>query len=189
MHRLLSVKKELSNMGNERRGEKWQEFLTSNQWLLSLIFNVPVTFFHSKAYLGGKGLSNKGGKVIDFIYKNNLTENVALIEIKTPFTKLINQEYREDIYSMSEDLSGGVNQLLTYKQTLLSSYKSLYDVNANVFDPQCILIIGTMKQLSKDDGTLLSFELYRNSLRNITVLTFDELFYKLDHLIALLKIK
>lgn len=176
-------------MGNERRGEKWQEFLTSNQWLLSLIFNVPVTFFHSKAYLGGKGLSNKGGKVIDFIYKNNLTENVALIEIKTPFTKLINQEYREDIYSMSEDLSGGVNQLLTYKQTLLSSYKSLYDVNANVFDPQCILIIGTMKQLSKDDGTLLSFELYRNSLRNITVLTFDELFYKLDHLIALLKIK
>ena len=88
---------------------------------------------------------------------------------------------------MSEELSGRVNQLLTYKQTLLSSYRILDSMNAEVFDPQCILIIGLTKQLSKENGTLLSFELFRNSLKNITIVTFDELFNKLNALISLLK--
>jgi len=47
-------------------------------------------------------------RIIDFIYKNNLTENIAFIEIKTHLKQLVNKTaYRKSFaHSISSDLSG-----------------------------------------------------------------------------------
>jgi len=105
--------------------EEWQKFLTSNQWLISQLFSYPATIYKDKAYVGGKTIFNSDGKVVDYLYRNDLTKNVALVEIKTPQTKLLGRVYRNNIYSISDELSGGVNQILRYKDTLLKNWQEL----------------------------------------------------------------
>jgi hypothetical protein len=74
-----------------------------------------------KAYVGGKGIDNTNGNVCDFIYQNNMTQNIALIKIKTPCTSLLGNKYR-GTYSLSPDLSGVGNQILNYKDKLTKEY-------------------------------------------------------------------
>lgn len=76
------------NMDNANE-EFWQRTFTDNQWLLSQMFSFPCTIFAQKAYVGGKGITNRGGNLCDYIFQNNMTQNVALIEIKTPCTSMI----------------------------------------------------------------------------------------------------
>ena len=99
------------NLENDSE-EFWQTTVfKENQWVLAQIFACPCTIFADKAYVGGKGISNRGGNLCDFIYQNKLSQNVALIEIKTPCTELIGGQYR-GTYSFSYELSGAVNQVL-----------------------------------------------------------------------------
>ena len=112
------------NLKNDSE-EFWQTTVfKENQWVLAQIFACPCTIFADKAYVGGKGINNSGGNLCDFIYQNSLSQNVALIEIKTPCTELIGNQYR-GTYSFSYDLSGAVNQVLNYRDKLTKEYYSL----------------------------------------------------------------
>ena len=93
--------------------KKWQRFLKKHSWIFSFIFSYPIILFVDEAYVGGKNISNKDGKVTDFLIKNNLTQNVAFIEIKTHKTKIFKRAkaYRgTDVFATSEDLSGAISQ-------------------------------------------------------------------------------
>lgn len=171
-----------NNIENDNE-EDWQSFLTSNQWLISQLFSYPATIYKDKAYVGGKTIFNSNGKVVDYLYRNDLTKNVALIEIKTPKTKLLGSAYRNNIYSVSDELSGGVNQILRYKDTLLKNWQEL-SMNQDIiaFNPDSILIIGNTSEFGNNDQKA-SFELWRSSLNGIVVLTFDEFKQKIDNLI------
>ena len=163
--------------------EEWQKFLTSNQWLISQLFSYPATIYKDKAYVGGKTIFNSDGKVVDYLYRNDLTKNVALVEIKTPQTKLLGRVYRNNIYSISDELSGGVNQILRYKDTLLKNWQELSpEQDIIAFNPDCILILGNTSELNDKDKKA-SFELWRSSLVGVVVLTFDEFKQKIDNLI------
>lgn len=172
-----------NNMQNDDE-EDWQKFFKKNQWVISQLFSYPATIFADKAYLGGKNSLNKDGKIVDFLYANDLSRNVALVEIKTPKTKLLGTLYRTNIFAMSENASGGINQLLRYKDTLLKDWKTVFDDGENViaFNPSCILIIGNSQELVNKDKRA-SFELWRSSLNGILVITFDELKQKIENLI------
>lgn len=164
--------------------EDWQQFFKDNQWVISQLFSCPTTIFADKAYLGGKNSHNKEGKIVDFLYTNDLSKNVALVEIKTPKTKLLGAEYRANIFATSEDASGGINQLLRYKDTLLKDWKTVFDDGEDIvaFNPSCILIIGNSQELNNKDKKA-SFELWRSSLNGIMVITFDELKQRIENLI------
>lgn len=178
------------NNKNIRGEDFWQELLKNNSWLIAQIMAVPVIIFKDKAYVGGKSIENKGGKVVDFIYKNNLTNNAILVEIKTPVTKLMSSKYRDNIYSISNDLSGSVGQILNYKDELLKNFNSLIretDRKIHVFNPRCIVIIGSLESERLNSDQRKSFELFRNDLRNIEIVTFDELFNKAKGLLDALE--
>ena len=163
--------------------EDWQKFLTSNQLLISQLFSYPATIYKDKAYVGGKTIFNSDGKVVDYLYRNDLTKNVALVEIKTPKTKLLGSVYRNNIYSISDELSGGVNQILRYKDTLLKNWQELSpEQDIIAFNPDCIIILGNTSELNDKDKKA-SFELWRSSLNGVVVLTFDEFKQKIDNLI------
>nr|WP_237391814.1 Shedu immune nuclease family protein [Paenibacillus dendrobii] len=165
----------------------WHEFFIQHNWVLSQCFSLPFILFKDKAYAGGKDLSNRGGSLLDFIYKNNLFENVAIIEIKTPLTKLIGQEYRSGVFSMSADLSGSLNQLLHYKDRLQKEFFVNRYNSKTVFhalNPKCILLIGALDSLN--DSEKQNFELFRSELRSIEIITYDELFEKVNLLKDLL---
>lgn len=174
------------NLENDSE-EFWQTTVfKENQWVLAQIFACPCTIYADKAYVGGKGISNSGGNLCDFIYQNSLSQNVALIEIKTPCTELIGSQYR-GTYSFSYELSGAVNQVLNYRDKLTKEYYSLCHQGSEPFEvlsPKCVVIIGKMASLTP--GQVAAFENFRNSLSNLLILTFDELYQRIVDLISVL---
>ncbi|WP_400208561.1 Shedu immune nuclease family protein [Candidatus Methanomassiliicoccus intestinalis] len=174
------------NLNNDSE-EFWQtSVFKENQWVLAQIFACPCTIFADKAYVGGKGTSNTGGNLCDFIYQNSLSQNVALIEIKTPCTEIIGSQYR-GTYSFSHELSGAVNQVLNYRDKLTKEYYSLCHQGSESFEvmsPKCVVIIGKMASLNPEQ--VAAFENFRNSLSNLLILTFDELYQRIVDLISAL---
>lgn len=177
------------NLDNGKE-EFWQQkVFNENQWVLAQIFSCPCTIYVQKAFVGGKSLDNKGGNVCDFIYRNKMTQNVALIEIKTPCTEIVGKPYRET-YSMSLDMSGAVNQVLNYRDELQKNFSTLTrDLEGadtvRAFSPKCVVVIGKISTLNAKQQK--AFELYRNSFNNLTIITFDELHQKICDLMSVFK--
>ena len=171
--------------------EFWQKTLREYSWSISQLFTFSCFLFEDKAYVGGKAINNRSRNVIDYVFRNSLTENLSLIEIKTPTTLLLGKEYRQT-YSISNELSGGINQILNYKQKLTQDYYSIVgqqdrnDPRFKSIDPKCLLIVGNAENELIKDNQKEAFELYRNNLKNVDVITFDELFEKVDLLINIL---
>ena len=94
----------------------WQKFLDNNPFLLSLAFGYPVIKVHGQASVGGRKLSGRGDKVTDFLVKHSMTNNCAIVEIKRPNTKLLNdRSARNGVYIPSSELVGAINQALDQK--------------------------------------------------------------------------
>lgn len=178
-----------NNMNNDSE-EFWQEVLTQNSFLFAQLFSFPVIILENKAYVGGKSISNRGGNVIDFLCANNLTRNVVLVEIKTPVTRLLGAKYRGDIYNISNELSGSVIQVTNYKNSLMQNYMTLAgseEESFEAFDPRCIVIIGNIDSELADRRQRKSLELFRMGLKDVQVITYDELFGKVEFLVKLLE--
>lgn len=168
---------------NNKSEDFWQNLFKHHSWILAQIFSHPMVIFNDKAYVGGKSIDNRGGNIVDFIYKNNLTENSVLIEIKTPVTKLLSNQYRDNVYSVSNDLSGSITQILSYKDELQKNFYSLIKTDhekLQAYNPKCIVIIGCLETEKFAGIQQRSLEIFRNDLRSIEILTFDELFNKIE---------
>lgn len=189
---ISSVRKAISFWQENKENsdeEFWQAFLKDNSYVLSQTFLFPVIILEDKAFVGGKGIGNKGGNILDFLFTHRLSNNVALIEIKTPATSLLGSEYRTGVYGVSQDLSGSISQVLNYKDSLSKEYASLvmnspHDFHA--FDPKCVVIAGCISSL-RGRERLRSFELFRSNLKDVQIVTYDELFNKLEMLLHLLE--
>ena len=168
---------------------KWQEFLDANPFMLGLVFGYPILKVQEKASVGGRKLSGRGDTFTDFLVKNSLTDNTAVVEIKTPDTKLLNdKEYRRGVFTPSPKLSGAVNQALDQKYKFereISQFKEnsgIYDIKS--YAVHCCLIVGAMPDT---DDQKKSFELYRGNSKDVEIITFDELLQKLKNLRDFLK--
>jgi hypothetical protein len=146
-------------------------------WVFSQLTGSPVVLLQEKAYVGGKGISNTGGGQVDYLLANELTENVALVEIKTPGAALCDDdEYRNRAYPPGEDVVGGVMQVLTYRDTFLREIQNLRKDTETfqAYDPRCYLIVGQIPSLGEDADPVRSFELFRAAQSGVRILTFDE---------------
>lgn len=170
--------------------KKWQAFLKKHSWIFSYIFSFPIILLEDEAYVGGKNLSNKDGKVTDFIVKNNLTDNVAFIEIKTHKTELLKKgtAYRgTDVFAMSSDLSGGVTQVLNQRdnfQKHFATHKMNSDEAFESFNSKCVVLMGSLGDLDKKQ--VPSFELFRSNSKDVEIITFDELLSRFKNIKSLM---
>lgn len=163
----------------------WQKFLEINSFALSLAFGQPIVQVCSQAHVGGTNIEGKKGKIVDFLAKNSFSNNIALIEIKTPQTKLVSrQPYRGGVFGPSRELSAGIAQVLDQRYKLQSNIHALKsDSQQPKFETyaiHCCLIAGQMATFSEDE--LKSFELFRQNSKAVDVFTFDELLEKLQQL-------
>ena len=86
-------------MLEEGHGEAvWQEFFDANPFILSLTFGCPIIKVGPQASVGGRKLFGGGEKVTDFLMKNKMTNNAAVVEIKTPGAKLVKREFRSGVF-------------------------------------------------------------------------------------------
>ena len=175
-------------MDNGLPERSWQGFLNANSFILGLAFGYPVVKVRDQASVGGHKLSGAGETIADFLVKNSLTNNSAIIEIKTPQTRVLNKSaYRGGIHPPSNDLVGAVNQTLGQKHnfereiTLIKHNSREHDLES--YSVRCCLVVGTMP---RDEDMKKSFELYRGNSKHVEIITFDELLEKLKRLRDLL---
>ncbi len=177
-----------SRLHEEKEGF-WQKALADHSFVLEQIYSWPVTIVQSRAYVGGKTVQDRGGGIVDFLVRNQLTKNAALVEIKTPKTPLLaSSSYRDGVWPPSSDLSGAVVQVLSYRDRLLKDYHSLSKGQAKLFEafePGCTVITGTVGEL--DDAQRSSFELFRSQVGAVSIVAFDELFEKTRRVIGAMR--
>jgi hypothetical protein len=188
--KLVSEALELWEANKENADEEfWHQALTARPFLLNQLLAAPVVIEQDKAYVGGKGVSNTGGKVVDFLLRQPVLDNVVLLEIKTPMTRLLHgSRYRSEIYGPSEELGGSLTQLASYRQTLLTNLSQLAQGRPlTAFNPRCVLLIGSAERELADASRKASFELFRRGLRDVDVITYDELFARAQGLREVLR--
>jgi hypothetical protein len=179
-----------ANRGNSDESF-WHETLTTYSFVFSQVFSAPVVVFGSKVYVGGKNVQGGGGKEPDFLLKNELTCHLLLVEIKTPATELLSKSpYRHpNVFAATRELAGAVTQVARYKDTFLQNYGNLRLETPEPFrlvDPRCLVVIGNTGELDTD-GKRESFEHFRRALRGTEIISFDELFRKIELLLLLLE--
>lgn len=167
------------NASNNDNEKKWQNFFEKNSWICSHLFPFDVILRQKEAYVGGKTFENKDGKVVDFLFQNGFKDNYALLEIKTHKKDLLkNNPYRgTDVFSMSDDLSGGINQCLDQKDNFVKDFGK----TDKPIEPKCILIIGRKSDLKPEQ--IKCFELIRANQKNVDIVTFDEMEKKIEGLL------
>lgn len=167
----------------ENSDEKfWQNLFKEHPNIISSVIPSVVHIIEDQPYMGGKAIDNKGASIGDFLYKAG-TENVSIIEIKTPTTELLGNKYRDNVFCPSKELSGSIVQIRKQKDALIKEYNSIKvesmkkGKNFSAYDPKSYIIIGNTNQLTEEENE--SFELFRNSLKDIEIITFNELIDKL----------
>lgn len=184
--------------------ENWQKFLKDNAFILRLAFGIPVLLFKDQATVGGRAYDGAGDKRTDFLMQAASSGNLAIVEIKKPTTGLLAKDhYRVGVHAPHHELSGAVNQVLDQRWQLQRSNVQMADdyrrrsapagspedgegpqLPPETYAIQCVVIAGTMPE---DLNLRKSFELFRNALNGVVVITYDELLLKLQSLLRLLK--
>ena len=178
------IKRYEEMLTKRNRESKWQKFFNDNPFILNMAFGYAVIKVQEQASVGGNKLSGDGIKIADFLVKNKLTNNTAIVEIKTPQTPIVSkQEYRDGVYTPSSHLSGAINQVLDQKYQFEKQIAQIKD-NSRLRDIEsyavhCCLIVG---QTPKGDNEQKSFEMFRRNSKNVEIVTFDELLEKLKQL-------
>lgn len=175
-HLLEVYRKMMESNANEPR---WQAFLSENPFVLDMAFGYPVKKIADQPYVGGKGFSGRGGEYSDFLMAAKSTGNLALIEIKHHKHELLGKAYR-NTFIPSYELIGSVSQIISQRSHVQREIFGLaHELNARVHAHAvvAIVIIGRTPQ---EESKQRAFEQYRNSLKDVLVVTFDELQERLE---------
>lgn len=161
----------------------WQAFFDDNAFALQQVFGAPMVSVRSGATVGGRGLSGSGDKIADYMFKNSLTNNVALVEIKKPTTQLLEaREYRQGVFGPSKELNGAVSQVLDQAYNLTKNLPGLKESSRQwdleSYAISCFVVAGRTPPAS-DPVRQKSFELYRANSRSVTIVTYDEILERL----------
>ncbi len=177
------------NSSQDESEQFWQSTLSEHSFVLSQLFSAPAIVIEDQPYVGGKEVNNLGGSLADFLVQNSLTQSVTLVEIKKPGTALLlASEYRAGVFPPSAELSGAAAQAQSHRDTLMKEFYNLTKGRAEFFpyDPLCVVIAGNTAQLGSDEERK-SFELFRRGLKDVQVVTFDEVFGQAQALLELIR--
>ncbi|MES2391121.1 MAG: Shedu immune nuclease family protein [Acidobacteriota bacterium] len=177
-----------SNAGKKDE-EYWQKLFADHSYVLSQIFAHPVVMIAGKAYVGGKDISNSGGNLVDFLYRTESAGAAVLVEIKTPETALLGPEYRNGAYRMSGELSGAISQVLEYADSFSRDFHAIRTAESGLsaVQPYSVIVIGNASKELADEKRKCSFERFRERLIGVRIITFDEVFRRLEMMIDLLE--
>jgi hypothetical protein len=165
----------------------WQKFFKETPELLLPASGGRVFVLKDQVYVGGKSVTGSGGNLPDFLAQCG--SNVVLFEIKTPAAPLMGAKYRTNAYPPSRQLAGACVQALEYRTSIMNNLHTLRHHAPNLYapNPTAVVIIGDSQTASFNETQRRSFEIFRNSLKDVTVLTYDELFISVDNLAIMME--
>jgi len=163
--------------------EFWQRMFSQHTFVLSQVFAAPVVLLGDKAYVGGMKLDRRDAHYVDYLMAAESSRQAILVEIKTPTTRLLGGEYRGGVWKPSAELSGAIVQAQNYKAELLQNVTTLFrdrSQRVETVDPRVVLLVGDAQFELDTPEKRRSFELFRTGLRAPEIVTYDELFKKVE---------
>jgi hypothetical protein len=158
-----------------------------------MVFGYPIVTELREAGVGVPRLDRRGAKIADFLMKNPTTSNAALVELKTPQQALVaTRPYRgrpsaNPVFAPHPEISEAVAQVLDQRYRLQKDIATHLSNNEGLvlktYHVDCVVVAGITPD---DQERLQAFEIYRNSLKDVRIVTFNELLIKLESLRELL---
>lgn len=193
-------RQELKKPDKQAPGDEsvWQQFFEQNQWIfgygLSLVACEAVDANKLEKITTGANIFTGAGKRSDAVMRSKgFISSLVFCEIKTHNTALLEKEaYRPpDVYQTSRELNGAVAQVQkTVEKALRLLAHNIHkfyeddgtptDIQVSSIRPKQVIVIGNLNQLAVGDKPnpekTSAFELYRNSIHDVDIITFDELY-------------
>lgn len=168
----------------------WQNYFERNPWIFGHGLNyIFLGNDGNKLEVTTTGFSHQSvGNRVDALMKTKaIISQYVLIEIKKPSSDLLqSKEYRSGCWAASSELSGAVSQIQKTVFDFTSNQISKVQVKdkngmttgEEIFrvQPKSYLVIGNLSQLKGHDEKFTCFQLFRSSIRNPEILTYDELY-------------
>ncbi len=184
--------------GNRSKERVWQLLFERNPWMLGVSFpNQLLTAWSSEKLeqvVDGFDVSGPGKRTDALMRTVGRVRSMVFLELKTHRTGLLGAEYRSGCWPASSELSGGIAQIQgTVHRAVTSIGERLQTTDEYGCDipgdftylirPPSLLVIGTLAQLQSPTGgdhqdKIRSFELFRRSVIDTEIITFDELYAK-----------
>jgi len=116
-----------------------------------------------------------------------------ILAIKTPFTPLVSYDEERKAYGWSAEIAGAIARVENYLQSvsdlgdqLCQKVKQRYGIELPVLKPRGIIFAGNSVQFKGDRSTQHDFEQLNEALRNVNVVTYDELLTRLQNHVTVL---
>lgn len=182
---------------NTRPEDVWQDFFEKNTWIfgygLNYFFNSALDGKRLEQLVSGYDIAGSGKRIDALLKTRGIVSALAFGEIKThmtPLMKKVAQPYRTECWQVADELNGGIAQVQKTVQLALENIGSRLDVKArngdptgesmSLYQPKAFLVTGTLSEFQTEHGINMekysSFELFRQSLNNPEIVTFDELY-------------
>jgi len=164
----------------------FQHFFEKNTWIFGYGLDYKfLQILQRECHVSDTDLNGKNSVITDFLLGDN--KFTVIVELKRPDTPLFDKvKNRSESWCLSSDLINAVSQILTQKaEWEIKAQNEQFDENEKpikqrTIDPKTILIIGMSEQFNDENKTAKikakTFELYRRNMRNIEIITYDELF-------------
>lgn len=175
----------------------WQKFFEKNTWVLGYgldyVFNSELDSKKLEQVTSGSNF-NSGGKRTDALLKSlGAINSLCFCELKLssdPLLKQVKNPYRGESWQISDALAGAIAQVqrtvhkavkdFSTKTEIKDKQDNLTGETLYFYNPKAFVLIGNLNEFMIDgkinETKFSSFEMFRKSLKNIEILTYDELY-------------
>ncbi|PQM75804.1 Shedu immune nuclease family protein [Corynebacterium sp. J010B-136] len=172
----------------------WQKLLEDNPWILGIGLGGQLYTAWNEDKLEqvttGSHIGSVGKRVDALMRTSGAIQSMVFAEIKHHKTSLIKGEYRSGAWLPSEELTGAIVQSQQTSQLAVQTLgKFIADktpegeklpTGTYLLKPRCFVIIGSLTELTGENNGVLenkyqSFEIFRRSIQEPEIITFDEL--------------
>jgi hypothetical protein len=189
------------NVGNEGL---WQKFFEKNNWIfgygLNYIFNTPLNESKLEQIVSGSDFNSSGKRIDALLKTKGIIESFCFAEIKTHKTDLLKKvkaPYRPESWQVSDEITGALAQIQRTIQkaiTTIATKTEIKDQQGNptgekvfLYAPKAFIVIGSLSEFETPYGIneeqYSSFEMFRQGLNRVEILTFDELYQRAKYII------
>lgn len=181
----------------------WQAFFEQNPWILGagLGGQLLTSWNHDKLeqIVAGHSVAGPGRRVDALMRTSGIVRWMTFAEFKVHRTSLLGAQPRPGVWAPSQDLVGGVEQLLSTVQQAVTDLGEVLqsrdhdgalvqDDTTFLVRPRSYLVIGHLGQLMGAGGgphpeKIRCFELFRRNLVEPEVVTYDELLARAEWLV------
>lgn len=182
---------------NVSEEQVWQKFFEKNTWILGYgldyIFNSELDSKKLEQVTSGSNF-NSGGKRTDALLKSlGAINSLCFCELKLnsePLLKQVKNPYRGESWQISDALAGAIAQVqrtvhkavkdFSTKTEIKDKEDNLTGETLYFYNPKAFILIGNLSEFMVDgkinEIKFSSFEMFRKNLKNIEIITYDELY-------------